>query len=169
VYLQFIQFAMPLNLAFWVCAIGTPVALVWLAWHYSLAVASTRWPHVQGRVVKSWVERKWSADTPTHSPRVEYVYEVNGLRYSSRNMRIAGNISTWKRRAERIAAAYRVGDPVEVWYDPDKHTRATLKPGGAGWILVELIVVSVLGPVLAFVNTPAGRGFLRSLGLREES
>ena len=32
----------------------------------------------------------------------------------------------------RHAPCYQAGDPVEVWYDPEKPVRATLKPGGAG-------------------------------------
>ena len=73
-----------------------------------------------------------------------------------------------KIRAQRIVAAYPMGAPVEVWYDPEKPGRSTLKPGGAGWVFAGIPVVSVAGPLLVFASTPAGRLFLKGLGLHEE-
>ena len=64
--------ALPTDWKPWILAIVTVAALVWLSWLYTLAQASTRWPHVQGRVLRAWVEDRWWADPPYHSPRVEY-------------------------------------------------------------------------------------------------
>jgi Protein of unknown function (DUF3592) len=166
--LRMASFPLPWSWAPWFYLVLTIGALVWLSWQYTLALASVRWPRVQGRVIKAWVEHHPWGDPPNHSPRVEYVYKVDGQHYSSRTIRLTGSITTGKGRAEKIIARYPVGSPVDVWYDPDKHERATLKPGGGGWLLGGIIVVGVMGPLLTFASTPAGRLFLRGLGIQEE-
>jgi hypothetical protein len=156
-----------MNLAVWVYLVVTLVAIVWLSWHYTLAVESTRWPHVQGRVLKSWAE-KTDSEYSYYSPRVEYTYSVDGVRHSSTTVRLIGDRSMRRSRAERVAASYKVGDTVEVWYDPNKPTRATLQPGGARWLLASLIVVSVVGPLLALAFTNEGRRFFAQIGVHIE-
>lgn len=159
--------SLPANWMVWVYLIGTVAAILWLAWHYSLAVESARWPFVQGKIVKAWVEETWD-DGPEYSPRVEYIYKVNGLIYTSFTLRLTGDMTCSKRRAQRIVDYYQFKDPVNVWYDPQQPTRATLKPGGAGWLLAGLIIVSILGPVMAFAASAAGRRFLSRIGINVE-
>jgi hypothetical protein len=156
-----------MNAAVWIYILVTLAAILWLSWQYSLAVESMRWPRARGKVLKAWVERS-DNEYAYYSPRVEYAYEVDGVAYSSKTIWLTGDRSMLRGRAERMAARYPVGDSVEVRYDPKKPTRATLKPGGAGWLLVSLVAISVVGPLLAFAFTDAGRSFLGQIGIRVE-
>ncbi len=161
------EFSVPSNWMVWFYLIATAVAILWLSWQYALAVESTKWTQVQGKVIKAWVEET-NDDGPNYSPRVEYIYKVNGLIYTSFTLRLTGNFTCGKRRAQRIADYYQYKDPVNVWYDPANPERAALKPGGAGRLLAGLIVVSILGPLLAFAASDAGQQFLAQLGIHFE-
>jgi hypothetical protein len=161
------SFAIPIDFRVLFYATITVAAIVWLAWHYSLAVESTHWPCVQGKIVKAWVKETWD-DGRSYSPRVEYIYKVDGIVYTSFTLRLTGNISCGKRRAERIVSSYPGQSPVDVWYDPKKPTRATLKTGGAAWLLAALIAVGVLGPLLVFAATSEGRQLLSRYGINSE-
>jgi hypothetical protein len=156
-----------MNAAVWIYIVATLGALVWLSWHYALAVASTRWPRVKGTIRRAWVERT-DSEYAYYSPRVAYEYEVGGTIHLSTAVWLTGDKSMLRGRAERIAATYQAGDPVEVWYDPAKPARATLKPGGAGWLLASILVVSVVGPLLALAFTATGRRVLGELGIHVE-
>ena len=156
-----------MNAAVWFYLVATLGAIAWLSWHYALAVESTRWPHVQGKVLRAWVERT-NDEYSNYSPRVNYTYKVDGMLHSSTTLWLTGDKSMRRGRAEGIAASYRAGDPVEVWYDPKKHTRATLKPGGAGWLMASLMVVSVAGPLLAWVFSEKGRRIMGEMGIHIE-
>jgi hypothetical protein len=156
------EHTLPANWIAWVYLAATVAAIVWLAWHYALAVESTKWTLVRGKIVKAWVEEKWG-DGPNYSPRVEYIYKVNGLIYTSFTLRLTGDLWCRRRRARRIADYYDGRDPVNVWYDPNDPERATLKTGGAGWLLAGLIAVSILGPLLAFAVSEAGQRVLAQL------
>jgi hypothetical protein len=156
-----------MNAAVWIYIGLTLAAIVWLSWRYSLAVESTKWPSVRGKVLRAWAERT-DNEYSYYSPRVKYEYKVDGVLHSSQTIWIAGDRSMLRRRAERIAAGYRPGDPVDVWYDPAKPDRAALKPGGAGPLLAVLVVVSVVGPLLAVAFTDTGRAALGELGIRIE-
>ncbi|HKA01045.1 MAG TPA: DUF3592 domain-containing protein [Candidatus Solibacter sp.] len=156
-----------MNAAVWFYIVATLGALIWLSWHYALAVASTRWPRVTGKILRAWAERT-DSEYAYYSPRVEYAYEVEGTLHRSTTVWLTGDKSMRRGRAERIAATYQAGDPVEVWYDPTKPARATLKPGGAGWLLATIVVVSVAGPLLALAFTETGRRVLGELGIQVE-
>jgi Protein of unknown function (DUF3592) len=156
-----------MNAAVWFYIVVTVAAMVWLSWHYVLAVESTRWPRVRGKVVRSWVERV-DFEYAYYSPCVEYTYEVAGVHHRSTTIWLTGFKSMRRRRAERIAATYVAGDPVDVWHDPNRPTRAALKPGGAGWLLAVLAAVSVVGPLLTLAFTDMGRRALADIGIRIE-
>jgi hypothetical protein len=156
-----------MNAAVWFYLVVTLGAIVWLSWHYTLAVESTRWPQAQGRVLRAWVERA-DSEYSYYSPRVEYAYEVDGIVHRSATIWLTGDKSMRRGRAERIAASYQARDSVEVWYDPKKPTRATLKPGGGRWLLASLVAVSVAGPALALAFTEKGQRVLSEIGIHIE-
>lgn len=156
-----------MNAAVWFYIVVTLAAIVRLSWHYALAVESTRWPRVQGKILRSWVERA-DDEYAWYSPCVEYSYEVNGVPHRSTTIWLTGFKSMRRRHAEKIAASYVVGEPVDVWHDPNKTTRATLKPGGAGRLLAVLVAASVVGPLVSLAFTDAGRRVLAQIGIHVE-
>jgi hypothetical protein len=148
------------NATVWICIGVTLFAIVRLGMRYTLAVASARWAPVPGRVVRSWVEVVHDAESTSYTPRVEYTYRVEGLIYGSTTMQLTGDARMYKRRATRVAAQYQPGEPVQVWHDPKRPERATLKTGGASGMLVGLVVVCVVGPALAVALSDGGRRVL---------
>ena len=95
--------------AVWFYLVVTLGAIAWLSRHYTLAVESTRWPHVQGKVLRAWVE-KADSEYSYYSPRVEYAYRVDGILHRSDTIWLTGDKSLRRGRAERIAASYQAGD-----------------------------------------------------------
>src|SRR5262249_60721640 len=103
-----------MNAAVWFYIVVTLAAIVRLSWHYALAVESTRWPRVQGKILRSWVERS-DDEYAYYSPCVEYTYEVSGIQHRSTTIWLTGSKSMRRSRAERIAASYAAGGPVAGW------------------------------------------------------
>ena len=156
-----------MNGAVWFYIAVTLAAIIWLGWQYVLASASKRWPRVEGPVIRAWVERV-DDEYAYYSPRVEYQYTIDGDAHRSSRLWVTGDKSMRRGRAEAIASEYQAGDAVDVWYDPGKPSRATLRPGGAGRWLVMLVVVSVAGPMIAFAFSEQGRRVLRGMGIEVE-
>ncbi len=96
--------------------------------------ASEHWPSVEGQVLFSRVNASETEDSnhrsaTTFSPQFVYTYEVDGVKHFNNRRRfgrIEGSAEDW---AEDIAAHYKVGRGVRVYYfqaDPDV---AVLEPG----------------------------------------
>ncbi len=153
-----------MNAAVWFYVLATLGAIVWLSWHYAMAVESTRWPRVEGKILSASVE-KVDNEYPYYSPRVNYTYKVDGMLHSSTTIWLTGDNPMRRGRAEKIAASYQVGGPIDVWYDPKKPIRATLKPGGTGWLLAGIVVVSLAGPLLAWAFSENGRRIMAEIGI----
>jgi hypothetical protein len=134
----------------WFYAIVTVAAIVGLSWQITISLASAKWPRVEGKILASSVELV-DGEYPSYTPKIEYQYVVDGRSYRSKKLRVGFWSSSFQGRARRIAAAYRPGDGVTVFYDPAKPSRAVLQPGGAGGLAVALVAVSLIGPGLAFV------------------
>ena len=127
---------------------------------HPMATRARRSPQSVGREVDD--------EYPYYSPRVECAYKVDAILHTSSTIWLSGYKSMRRGRAERIAACYQAGHPVEVWYDPKKPARPTLKPGGAGWLLAGLVAVSVVRPLLAAAFTEEGRRILAEIGIHVE-
>jgi hypothetical protein len=134
----------------WFYAIVTVAAIVVLSWDLTISLASTKWPRVEGKILASSVEVE-GGEYPYYTAKIAYQYLVDGQTYRSDKVRCSFWSSSFKGRARRIADAYRPGDPVAVFYDPAKPSRAVLRPGGGGGLAVALIAVSLIGPGLAFL------------------
>ncbi len=156
-----------MNAALWFYLAVTVAAIIWLAWHYALAVESRRWPRTKAKVIRAWVERT-DSEYAYYSPRVEYTFKVSGVPHRSTTIWLMGDKSMRKGRAELMASGYHPGDEVDVWYDPTKPERSTLMPGRARGVLAALIAVSVIGPLLAVAFTDRGRQFFEAIGIHIE-
>ena len=96
--------------------------------------ASEHWPSVQGSVLFSKVNSAETRDsgerrTETFSPQFVYTYEVDGTKHFSnlrRFGRIEGSGEDW---AAEIAARYKPGKAVRVYYYPADPDVAVLEPG----------------------------------------
>jgi hypothetical protein len=138
------------GLTWWFAAL-TVAGIVAFSWELSLALATLKWPTVEGRVLRSFA-KDTGGESPSWEVVIEYEYVVGGLPYRSRKLRYGLNRLMMKDWAQAVAAKRRPGDSVSVWYDPAKPSRAVLRPGGHVGLTIALIITCVAGPamVLAF-------------------
>ncbi|MFL7795005.1 MAG: DUF3592 domain-containing protein [Anaerolineae bacterium] len=121
--------------------------------------ASKEWPSVEGQVVVATVEMKVDQDedgsTTNYSPRVVYNYSISGQQYTSDQVVIgARRWHTSQARAE-VKLAYRSGQQVTVYYNPEKPAQAVLEAGvtrGAWGTLAIGIVFTIVGAVVLGIN-----------------
>jgi len=84
---------------------------------------SNHYPQAAGVIVQSRVYY-YQADHSRSRAIVEYAYEVNGLRYTSRRYKFLSD-----KPAGDIVARFPVGAQVPVFYNPQDPSLAVLSPG----------------------------------------
>lgn len=92
------------------------------------------WERTTGRVTRSQVRGQWRRlglvplrYSFIYEPDVEYVYEVNGRRYTGHTVSVSSVNASVREWAEAKAAGYAVGQVVEVWHDPLDPGRSALE------------------------------------------
>ena len=122
-----------------------------------VAAESRSWPSVRGQIVAvGYLESTSQVSRRTfvhYVPHWEYAYEVNRQRFTANRIRQAEGIQTHDAPANQ---RFRVGEEVEVFYDPDDPGSALLSPGNASTEGVTLFfslgaLLVVAGCVLPFV------------------
>jgi hypothetical protein len=95
------------------------------------ASASSRWPHVRGRVLSSAIEEDGDEITGhDHRVIVEFAYEFQSRSYTCREFFPAKAGPAMGRGAARsLQARVRSSETVTVAYDPADPADATLYPG----------------------------------------
>ncbi len=108
------------------------------------------WGRIESAEVESFMARsasrlpRW---TRLYTPLIAYSYSVGGQRYTGSRIRLGGmaflSRDFWARRQ---ASAYKVGAPVEVYYDPQNPTSAVLerRSVGLGWLWGVVVALFVL-------------------------
>lgn len=90
------------------------------------SVSARHWPHVQGVVSASAVQRHSGDDGDTYSIEIRYRYHVAGRAYEgSRYDTTVGSSSGYDAK-QRIVAKFPPGAHVEVFYDPADPSNALL-------------------------------------------
>lgn len=108
------------------CLIGGSIRII------LRAIASHRWPTVQGKVIASRLEVTDSGgDYPVElfCPLIEYRYTADGVSRTSRNVGLAAINPGGKARAEAVLRRYKVGKGVRVHVSPADPDTAILEPG----------------------------------------
>jgi hypothetical protein len=122
---------------------------------------SVAWPRVEGRVLSSVVrvdisQRRGAARRGARSyyAEVTYQYGVRGATYTSSRYALGETSEKYKERsdAEAVAAGFRKGQPIPVYYDPDDPASAVLEAGaGIGaWVplLLSFLFLGVGVPLI---------------------
>jgi hypothetical protein len=107
--------------------------------------ASGNWPSTKGKVVLTEVKESSSTDedgstSRRYSPRVEYAYTVSGRKYTSDQVAIGARWQYSSQAKARAKLAYRSGQQVDVYYNPQKPDQALLEPGVTGGARGTLII-----------------------------
>ena len=138
-----------------------------------MAIASARWPTVAGiittsNVIEESIEEKDQDDKSRI--RRSYRYQVD-LRYAYQvgKCDFVGTAANWgattiyglREVAEKAAGQYQKGQPVTVFYDPDRPGQAVLEPDNRQGSLAPLIgaaICAVFGGVMLTVFVKVGFG-----------
>ena len=92
---------------------------------------SRSWPSVTGTITGTGTEGRWKwlgrSFHRIYSPTVTYEYSVGGARYAGHRVGFPEINTSFRSRAERIAARYAVGIQVLVHYDPADPEEAFLE------------------------------------------
>ena len=88
------------------------------------------WPSTQGELLHAGLATHHGSDSTTYEATARYCYRVQGRRYCSNRVAVAkgaDNVGHFQQRlAARLESAYRLKQPVTVYYDPADPTRALL-------------------------------------------
>lgn len=138
---EFVTVLIGIGLVVVVFAIGC-TGIVWQA---------CRWPVTRGRIVSSGARSfqfssgEGSSST-RYKPNVAYTYEVNGQQYSGSKVNydlLASGMS--QSYAQQIAAKYKVGQEVTVYYNPKNPADSMLNPHARWHYFPWLVALCILG------------------------
>lgn len=94
------------------------------------ARVSRTWPHVQGKIIESRVQREQHLRTgPSFKPFVVYRYEVGGRQYTADRISHQDFGDRDESAARSICDPYPPGASVDVFYDPKSPQAGVLEPG----------------------------------------
>jgi hypothetical protein len=135
------------------------VVCLWGARTLYFCLTSKSWPTTEGTVTsKEYVrEEEYKHGRTDYYYRVSYTYSVEGVDYSSDNVRFGIQVlSPFFSAIERSEAAhYSPGVKVTVYYHPDRPGVSVLEPGHA----FDSVLMVMLGIVVAGYGV---RGLVRS-------
>jgi hypothetical protein len=118
------------------------VSIVWQALAIERAAESRRWPRAPGKVLRSFVDRRedGDGDGPVYLVKVICRYKVGDSEYTCDRLRFG--LALWTSVPmtyfSRALRKYRVGDNVEVFYNPQNPEESVLEAGFAPAMLSGL-------------------------------
>ena len=124
---------------------------------FAEAKASSKWPTVVGTITNSIVDRHSDMTSESrnkfkYSPKVVYAYEVNSVAYESDRLEFVNTTSKNPNDIREIVAKYRIGDAVNVYFDPYEPSSAVLL-AGTSWKNYMFLLIGpglLLGGILVF-------------------
>ena len=93
-----------------------------------------RWPSVEGRIVRSELERMPGAKIRYRS-RIEYEYNVAGQSHTGKTVALGGDVQGSRSRAKVRCDNYPEGSNVDVYYNPSDPQEACLERKHDGALL----------------------------------
>jgi hypothetical protein len=91
--------------------------------------AASSWPSTTGTVVMSTVNVRYVSGKRKLKPVVEYTYQVNGLNYQGKYIRVGDQFVTFRTAVDPylIPVRYPMGASVTVYYNPANPVEAGLE------------------------------------------
>ena len=94
---------------------------------------SKKWPHVEGEIKKVMVYRKLDDDSASYNVEVTYIYEVEGQKYTSHQIKLdfvhGARTFVPKIFAMMKVEQYEEGNKIDVFYDPLNPNNSILEHG----------------------------------------
>jgi len=117
--------------------------------------ATHQWPVASGQIVSSAIQEYNDGAANRGSKRmyrlkVVYEYQIGGRKYKSDQLTQGEKFGSASREAVGLSASkYKVGDTVQVYYNPKNPSEAVLNRNPKSRIIIWLLAVALLG--LAFL------------------
>ena len=110
---------------------GCIVSFLYFIHFFPEAIASTRWPTVEGEIIKSEVGKRQVKREPGIFPVVVYSYHVNEQDYQAKRIKVGTQTfsSTSYDWVQGTLDKYPLGKKVTIHYNPNSPTKAVLEPG----------------------------------------
>ncbi len=110
---------------------GGIVSFLYFIHFFPEAIASTRWPTVEGEIIKSEVGDRNIKRDPAIFPVVVYSYHVNEQDYQAGRIKVGTQVisSTSDSWVQGTLDKYPLGKEVTVHYNPKSPKKAVLEPG----------------------------------------
>lgn len=106
---------------------------------------------IVGRVLHSEVEERSDSEGGAYYPVVSYEYNVNGHRYQSNKLSLGSEVGRGSRSAvERRVSRYIVGQPVQVYYNPNNPTQSVLElksPSSSLLMFLGLLFIMIVAVI----------------------
>jgi len=93
---------------------------------------SSRWPHVEGKVIESTVVDNFEnseSEKAEFRPQVKYQYRVDGTDYTAEQFSYNRVVITRNEATSLVEQRYQPGHKVTVFYNPKHPEQAVLQPG----------------------------------------
>ena len=123
--------------------LSTPISGFFLTRIFLEARASAGWPHVEGTLEKAEVKEIGLGLPRRYGADVLYSYQVSGVNYRGKRVRISDGEADRREAIEDKLRGLVAGEPVTVYYDPERKSKSVLQPGVGfqEWFLLGIPVV----------------------------
>lgn len=93
-----------------------------------MALQTQDWETASAQILSSGVKDTSDKRASCHTPIATYSYKVQGRNFTGQRVRAADSC-LWKSESEQFESAFKQGDTVAVYYDPEDASQAVLEPG----------------------------------------
>ena len=137
-----------------------------IVWNVREGRLASSWPQAPGTLVQAHAAEAKRGLKTEFECKIQYRYEVNGIRYQGTRLQIAKYSYATRQAAERVLKPLAPGQAVTVYYQPTDPSFSVLRPGAdlaqcallPVLALPTLIGVGLLGTAIvnAFYRRPLG-------------
>ena len=114
-------------------------------YRWTKARQSIAWPVAQGTVVYSDVAEKYEIDGGySYRLALSYTYTVDGKSYEGSRQTFGRQVPEDEAVVELLAESFEPGEPVEVYYNPERPGQAVLYPGDTQGLMPVIVTGGVL-------------------------
>jgi len=130
------------------CILGI-ACLIFSGFLYKKSIETNTWRSCKGEILHSLVDRQQvGTSSPSYKAKIEYKYTAENQVYFSKRIYFGSSLfkfSAYRKEADSLVEKFRVGDSIDVFYNPRKPDESVLIQG------VNSIVYIVFGSGLVCI------------------
>ena len=115
---------------------------IFSAFLYKKSISTKAWPSCKGEILHSSV-KKWSYSdkSPSYKAKINYKYIVDNQIYISNRIYYGSflyKFSAYRKEADLLVKNFKVGNIVDVFFDPQQPNKSVLKQGVPSIVCITL-------------------------------